>query len=86
MTHHKSSARNEKRVNKIVVLIGYVLNCFNFMLLMTSVGIIGLGKLMVYFSILQSKGFYIDLRTDIQEEGRFSGKHQHIFKCRMLEF
>ena len=89
MTHHKSSARNEEGVNKIVLLIGYTLIFFNFRLFMTSVGIIGHGKLMMYicvfihvhkFSILQSKGFYTDLSTGIQEERGLSGKGQYTFK------
>ena len=76
MTPHKSGAR----ANKIMVLIGYVLNCFNFRILMTSVGIIGYGKLMMYLLILQSEGFYIDLNTDIKEVRELSRKHQHTFK------
>ena len=57
MTHHKSNARNEERTNKIVVLIGYVLNCFNFRQLLTSVGKIGHGKLMMYFQFYKVKAF-----------------------------
>ena len=64
MNYHKSSFKNKEKV-KVVVLIGYVLNCFNFRLLMTNVGIIGHRKLMMYLSILHSKGFYTDLSTDI---------------------